>query len=260
MKTRERLERKQERREEWAAGRERKAAQAFKRADMSESATGIPFGQPILVGHHSEGAHRNAIKRADNAMSRACESSNMADHHHEKAAGIQRQLDRSIFSDDENAIKELEKRIEGREKERTFNNSVNKIIRRKPKNESTPEKLIEFETLGISAATAAKLFEPDFCGRVGVPAYVNQNLGGNISSDKKRLASLKTQAVLNEAAGESENGISIIDRNGWCVVTFAEKPDYSIIKELKAAGFHWSRGSWKGTRKDLPETVKELAA
>ena len=258
MRTRERLERKQERREEWATGREHKAAQAFKRADMSESATGIPFGQPILIGHHSEGAHRNAIKRAENAMNSACESSNMAEHHHEKAAGIQRQLDRSIFSDDENAIQAIQERIDGREKQRAFNNSVNKIIRRKPKNESTPEKVEELEKLGVDAAAAHILFTPDY-GRIGIPSYVNANLSGNISSDKKRIISIKARNARQEAAEES-GGVSITDNCGWCVVTFAEKPDYSIIKELKAAGFRWSRGSWKGTRKDLPETVKELAA
>ena len=258
MTTRERLERKQERREDWAAGREQKAAQAFNGADMSESVTGIPFGQPILVGHHSERAHRAAIKRADNAMNRACESSNMAEHHHEKASGIQRQLDRSIFSDDDNAIQELEKRIAGREKERTFNNAINKIIRRKPKNESTPEKVEELAALKINAATAQKLFTPDY-GQIGIPSYVNANLSGNISSDKKRLVRIKAQAVLNEAAEESENGISIIERNGWCVVTFAEKPDYGIIKKLKAAGFHWARGSWLGKRENLPEELTEEA-
>lgn len=65
-------ERKQEaRRERLLAAAERAEAQseaAYKRADLREEASGIPFGQPILVGHHSERRHRAAIKRADNAM------------------------------------------------------------------------------------------------------------------------------------------------------------------------------------------------
>ncbi len=256
MTTRERLERKAERREEWAAGRERKAAQEFKRADLSEAATGIPFGQPILVGHHSEGAHRRAIKRAESAMSRACESSDMAAHHRSKADGIQRQLDRSIFSDDENAIQELEARIEKRENERKQNNAINKIIRRKPKNECTQEKLEDLAGLGVSEKAAQLLFEPDFCGRVGIPAYINQNLGGNINRDKKRLESLKIRAKRAEAAEESAEGYTVEEGSGWCVVTFAEKPDYEIRKALKAAGFRWSGGAWRGSAGSLPDELK----
>ena len=53
--TRERLERRaDEAREVVTRARERKASEAFAEADMSEAKTGIPFGQPILVGHHSE--------------------------------------------------------------------------------------------------------------------------------------------------------------------------------------------------------------
>ncbi|WP_143132963.1 DUF3560 domain-containing protein, partial [Brucella cytisi] len=65
-------EQKQENRRarlEAAAGRaEARAVFAYKRADMSEAATGIPFGQPILVGHHSEARHRRTIEKADRAM------------------------------------------------------------------------------------------------------------------------------------------------------------------------------------------------
>jgi len=256
MNTRQRLERKQERREDWAAGREQKAAAAFKQSDMSESASGIPFGQPILVGHHSEGRHRKVIAKAHAAMGRAVESSNMAEHHRDKAANIQRTLDRSIFSDEDNAIEEIEKRIAARDAERKQNTAINKIIRRKPKHESTPEKVEELGKLGIGEVTAALLFVPDCCGRIGIPSYVNANLGGNISSDKKRIASIKARMKKQEAAEESENGISIIERNGWCVVTFADKPEREVILALKAANFRWSQGSWMGSREKLPEVIE----
>jgi len=256
MNTRERLEARQERREDWATGREAKAETAFNLADLSESASGIPFGQPILVGHHSERRHRNVIKKAHAAMGRAVESHDMAEHHRSKAAGIQRTLDRSIFSDDDNAIEGIDKRIAARDAERKQNTAINKIIRRKPKNECTPEKIDAFGAMGIKEATAAKLFVPDFAGRVGIPSYVNANLGGNISSDRKRIVNIKARQEKTQAAEESENGISIIERNGWCVVTFAEKPEYSVIKTLKAAGFRWSQGSWMGSREKLPAGIE----
>ena len=52
MTTREKMERKAARREEWAESRREAASAAFSSA--RETASNIPLGQPILVGHHSE--------------------------------------------------------------------------------------------------------------------------------------------------------------------------------------------------------------
>ena len=78
MTRRERLERKLEKRIEWAEARKSAAAMEFSRADLSEEKSGIPFGQPILVGHHSERRHRRVIERADHAMRRSVENADMA--------------------------------------------------------------------------------------------------------------------------------------------------------------------------------------
>lgn len=54
-----------ERLEAAAERREQQAEASFKRAhDISDT---IPFGQPILVGHHSEGRHRRDLARIDAA-------------------------------------------------------------------------------------------------------------------------------------------------------------------------------------------------
>lgn len=52
MTYRDRREAKADRLREWAEKREAKAAAAFDSAATLSDA--IPFGQPILVGHHSE--------------------------------------------------------------------------------------------------------------------------------------------------------------------------------------------------------------
>lgn len=41
--------------------------------DMKRTADMIPFGQPILVGHHSEGRHRRDLARIDRRMGQAVE-------------------------------------------------------------------------------------------------------------------------------------------------------------------------------------------
>lgn len=45
----------------------------------------IPFGQPILVGHHSEGRHRRDLDKIDNAMRKSCEAQDKAEHYEQRA-------------------------------------------------------------------------------------------------------------------------------------------------------------------------------
>jgi hypothetical protein len=256
MTRRERLERKIDRCMEWAEGREKKATAERSRGDMSEAKTGIPFGQPILVGHHSEGRHRRVVDRAHRAMDRAIENEKMADTHRSKAAGLSTMLDRTVFSDDPDAVEALEARIAALDAERQQNNTINKIVRKKPKNVATPEKIAALAGLGMSEAVAEKLFEPDFAGRIGVPAYVNQNLGGRIKAARGRLEIVKTQAENRKAAEESPDGV-VVKENcyGDLFVTFSEKPDREILTALKTAGYRWKKGSWVGPKNSLPTEI-----
>lgn len=260
MTRRERLERKLEKREEWAEVRRAKADQALGRS--RQIVGNIPLGQPILVGHHSEKRHRNAIKKSDNAMRRGLESADMADHHAGKAEGIARQLASSIYSDDPDAIEALTAKVAKLEAERERIKAINKIVRRKPKNEPTPEKLAELAAIVGSENTAAKLFEPDFCGRIGYPSYVLQNLGGNIATGKKRIEEIQRRAAQTEAAEDAGGVLVKLDKCGsvateYATVTFSEKPEYSLIKALKSAGFHWGAGSWFGRAEDLPPELSQ---
>lgn len=70
----------------WAESRERESERRFGAAD--EAVAGIPFGQPILVGHHSERRHRSALARCDANMRKGWESSNVAREHREKADSL----------------------------------------------------------------------------------------------------------------------------------------------------------------------------
>ena len=258
MTRRERLEAKLEKRREWAESRRVKSEKEFRASDMSEAATGIPFGQPILVGHHSERRHRRLIERKENAMRRCVEHSDMAKHHESKAVGLEIQLERTIFSDDENAIEALEAKITKLESDREKNNAVNKIIRSKPKNELTEDKVNRLcSELNIKESTARKLFEPDFCGRIGIPSYVNQNIGGRIKQAKDRIADIERRLKRQAAAESSSNGV-LIEGKDYVFVTFAEKPEREILTALKASGFRWGGGHWNGYRDKLPECVTQM--
>lgn len=67
-----------------AAGRAQASADAgYRRAH--EIAEHIPPGQPVLIGHHSEGAHRRALSRMDSGMRRFAEGTKDAERLGERA-------------------------------------------------------------------------------------------------------------------------------------------------------------------------------
>lgn len=127
MTRRERLEARAERRRSWAESRERKAETAADRA--ASIAQRFEGGQPILVGHHSERRARRDQERMHGAMSASVESTQMAQHHRAKAAGIERALDKSIFSDDADAIEQLGARIAEQEAKAALHLAVNRAWR-----------------------------------------------------------------------------------------------------------------------------------
>jgi hypothetical protein len=81
------------------------------RRDSREATAGIPFGQPILAGHHSQRRHERALERADTKMRKAAEHSDMAARHAQAAKTIRAQLDASVYDDDADAIDCLRARI-----------------------------------------------------------------------------------------------------------------------------------------------------
>ena len=63
----------------------------------------IPFGQPILIGHHSEGKHRRDIDKIDNNMRKSIEHDKKADYYEHRANN----MSTAISSDDPEAINKL---------------------------------------------------------------------------------------------------------------------------------------------------------
>lgn len=252
MTRRERLERKLQLRREWADKAQAKAEAAFNAAHRIGDA--IPFGQPILVGHHSERHHRRDLERIDSNMRKGIERSNMAENHTSKAGGIESALDRSIFSDDSNAIEALAERIKQNEAKREQMKIVNKLYR-KGDAAALAELGINLESLREKLAKAGP-----YWGSAPHLPYELSNLSGRITADRKRLEFVKVRQERAAKAEASTNGVTIEQcQMGYVRVTFAEKPAREILDALRGAGFHWGAGSWAGKAELLPESVKQLA-
>lgn len=90
-----RLARKAKNYGEWSEKREEKAAETWEKRE--KIAKMIPFGQPILVGHHSEGRHRRDLSRMDRLIGQSIEHADKAKQFAHKseacAAALEQQTD-----------------------------------------------------------------------------------------------------------------------------------------------------------------------
>jgi hypothetical protein len=260
---RERLERRLERRQEWAASRERSSGQNWDAA--RRAVDGIPFGQPILVGHHSEKRHRAALDRADSKMRHAAEDSDMAKKHAGAALGIEHQLDRTIFSDDANAVEALEAKAAAIEADCERMKRVNAAYRKAPGADSAA-KLAACIAAGTmtekEARSCARLFGLCHWERQPFPAYALSNARANARRCRERVKAIQHQAAQTAKAEAAPGGVLVeVGGHGigaYARVTFPDYPGRPTVEALKAAGFHWSRPSWYGSPDKLPECVREM--
>lgn len=234
-----------------------RATDAFKRGDMSEASTGIPFGQPILVGHHSEGRHRAAIKRADNAMRRGVEESDKASRLRGKAASVGTG---GISSDDPDAITKLREKLATKVKNQEMMKAVNKAIRKKDDD--------GLRALGLSAAQIEKLKEPDFGGRVGFAPYALTNNNREIARLRKRIEQLEKAAEAEEK-DEQHEGFRVVENveDNRVQFFFDGKPSAEVRDIMKGEAFRWARsvGAWQRQlsnpgRYAAGRAVKQIAA
>ena len=211
MTYREKRERRAERRDEWASKRRTKANAAGNRAlDMSR----IMQGEPIKVGHHSEGRHRRDVDRMDNLMHTAAESSKMASHHAGAADTIRRQLDDSIYRDDVDELEQLETKLSEQLEQRDRRKAINAWLRKNSGIKHSgplplPGELFDKAVEAIKACADALDLSRDeamdlvsalkYNAHLGYPAYSLSNLSGNISRTRKRVDEAKARRRVSDA-------------------------------------------------------------
>lgn len=246
---------RRERLEAAADRAEARADSAYKRADMSEAATGIPFGQPVLVGHHSERRHRRAIEKADRAMRASIEESKRAEELRSKAAAVGTA---GISSDDPDAIAKLTEQLEKAEKTQELMKAANKIIRRWTKKGVTHETDgPDFDAFAAELAALGEAFTPENArglitpsmGCVGFASFSLSNNCANMTRIKKRIAVLKAAAQRETKAHDFQGVCQVIENAeaNRVQIIFPGKPDASIRDVLKYNGFRWapSENAWQ---------------
>lgn len=199
----------------------------------------IPFGQPILVGHHSEQRDRNYRNRIHNKFGKAFSEGNRADYWDGRAAAAE--SNGAISSDDPEAVTQLAEKIADAEKSQELMKAANKIVRKKKLSDEEKVGLL-CKDLKLSEDTARGLLVPDFANRVGFASYALQNNNANIRRMKQRLEQLKAAAAA-EHKETAYSGFKVVENPDENRVQFYfdEKPSAEVRTILKRDGFKFSK-------------------
>lgn len=206
---------------------------AFVQADSLARA--IPMGQPILVGHHSEGRHRRYLGKINSTFDKSVALHRKATHYAEKAQSVGRG---GISSDDPDAADKLREQLVKLEQLQAQMKAANKVI----KSKSTPEvKKAALVALGISEDPRLDRY------RCGFQCYELTNNNANIRRIRQRIEQIEAtrQREDVEIEGCGYTFREDVEDNRASFV-FRGKPPEAVRSILKRHGFRWSptRGAW----------------
>ncbi|WP_258086583.1 DUF3560 domain-containing protein [Xenorhabdus bovienii] len=202
-----------------------------------EMASVIPFGQPILIGHHSEKRDRNYRQKITNTFDKSFEQAKKSEYYENKADSVGKS---GISSDDPNAIVKLQDKLARLQKSHEIMKSVNKIVKNKKLTDE--QKIINIAELGLKKETAEELLKGDFIGRIGFASYRLQNNNSEINRIKKRIESLSKNKDKTDVIEVNENFTFKLDYEiNRIMFIFEGKPSYDIREILKGNGFNWSK-------------------
>jgi hypothetical protein len=201
----------------------------------------IPFGQPILVGHHSEKGHRALIKRMDGAHRRASEAEEKSAYYQDRADTAA--SNQSISGDDAEAINRYKNKLAQLETAQEHMKAINKAW--KQGNEA-------LYALGLSDIDIEKLKSkmPGYETKP-FPTWALSNNSAEIRRVKQKLEELSRLDNM-----EAENTIfpggemRINTEINRIQFIFNDIPSAEIRKLLKSNGFKWapSEGAWQRQR------------
>lgn len=237
MNRKERQEARAERFRGLAGNAERQSTEAYNQSHKMVEC--IPVGQPILVGHHSERAHRNLLNRSWNTLGKSVKLSEKAEYFERKAKAAENNT--SIYLGDDDAVDRLQEKVKALEKAQGMMKAANKIIRSKKLVDVA--KVEQLQALGFSEEKAVGLIKPDRYGEYGIPSYMLSNNNARIRDAKKRL---ETARELKETEDKEYtiNGVRVVEnaKENRLQLFFDGIPSKEIRSQLKEYNtFRWSR-------------------
>jgi hypothetical protein len=222
-------EARRERLERAAARAEAAASDAFKRARAAVA--GIPFGQPILVDHHSAPRHRAALKRQDSAMRRGSELTKLAKQLRDAANGVGTA---GISSDDPEAVEKLTEKGSDLEQRRDDMKKANAYYKAHGTLEGCDI------PASVRASGESVLRHQAYYGKP-FPPYALQNIGARIRDAAKRAEKIERQRERTTTT-EQAGAATITDdaEQGRVLLKFPARLSTEHYKLVRSRGFVWS--------------------
>lgn len=264
-------------------------SRAQKAIDAGNAALdGIPFGQPILVGHHSEHKHRKAVERAQREADKVVEEVDHRDYWAYRARAVKRHaertFDRGVVM---RRIKKLESELRKRRKEQK---EAQQFLDMWLKDGLTPERakaIANYESVSVCFTLDKYPRDHDtYEGSMGIWSALDRNI---INAEQARdlcvpahrrtieyaerwTEHLEGQASYWIALLEDEHGVDIDDQwplkkgvwiccaYGWAQV---ERVNKGVDKRISSVSVNpetatWYKpGGWFYPRKVTYDTLKE---
>ncbi|HGM5424896.1 TPA: DUF3560 domain-containing protein [Pseudomonas aeruginosa] len=230
---------RRERLQERAAKISDESGVLYQRAKTMASA--IPFGQPILIGHHSEGRDRRYRDRIHSTYGKAFALQDKAKHYEQKAAAVGTG---GISSDDPDAIEKLQAELQQLEANQQRMKAANQVIRKHKTLEARHAALV---AQGFSESLASQILTPDCFGGIGFASYALSNNNANIRRIRQRIEDLQKRREASDVEVEADGYTyrEDVDENRVMFI-FPGKPDEPTRQLLRQNAFKWSprRGAW----------------
>jgi antirestriction protein ArdC len=233
------------RKERYRARAEKLRGLAKSRLDQARRmADVIPFGQPILVGHHSEKSDRRFRERIHQNFGKGFDLLKQADYYERRAKGVN---DYAISADDPDAVKKLNERVETLKTAQERMKAANAAIRKHEKNGPEAQQAA-LEGLGFKPEQAKSLLTPDVMGTVGFASYSLSNNNANIKRLEARIQTLEKARKLEDR--ETQYAWGSVRENkeiNRIQFQFDSKPDEAVRNLMKSSGFRWapSESAWQ---------------
>jgi hypothetical protein len=213
-------------------------------AKAHNAASAIPFGQPILVGHHSEGADRSYRRGIENTHRKSFEAAKKAAYYQDKAdtaAG-----NHAISGDNPEAVNLYREKLVILEADQEEMKAINKAFGKGDE---------ALKALGLDDARIAKIKKavesaPSFAKKP-YPAWALSNNNAEIRRVKEKIEQLSKLDTVNAETITFNGGKLLINTEANRVqFLFEGKPGEEIRALLKSCGFRWapSEGAWQRQR------------
>lgn len=233
-----------------AAQKRREQGEALA-SDGRRALEAIPFGQPILIGHHSERGDRAYRGRAVGKIDRGYALQNEADALEARADSVGTG---GISSDDPEALDRLQKYLEKLQEEQARMKRVNLAHAAYKKN---PVSLETAELTQKEKELVRNFIQPYSWIKHPFAPYQMKNNNANIRRIEKRIELLKKLGTTPAPEPISGAGWTLHqDRDeNRIVVKFAERQSEDITKILRSWGFLWSPSRTAWVRKITPNAL-----